>query len=312
MNKSLISVLLVGSLILSSCGSSETSESNAVPASAEKSTSVTTTAELVPVIDSIDLIKDSIDLALGDSQKVPYVIMPSNADEVEIVWSTSNKNIATVDQSGNIEAVGAGTCTITVEGGGRSDSLTVNVSAADLYLSMGDYEGAYNVASDEEKDLIKSENLIAYVAKDVPNMMKNPSSFSLRDAWIDYDESAYSVILEVEGTNSMGGTISNYDYFYYNKIEKKFSIFSSVADLEEEETYSWDDDDEKLEKIFDNAARSYIKKVIKEDDKKLDKKGIDRINTMFENNVLKDVKLLPDNEKKLSELKDTSDSTSDV
>ena len=50
------------------------------------------------------------------------------ADPVNVVWSTSNPDVATVDQNGNITAVGAGTCTITVKCDGYTATCEVTIT----------------------------------------------------------------------------------------------------------------------------------------------------------------------------------------
>ena len=52
----------------------------------------------------------------------------SAADPVSVVWTTSNPDVATVDQSGNVTAVGAGNCTITVNCDGYKATCEVTIT----------------------------------------------------------------------------------------------------------------------------------------------------------------------------------------
>ncbi len=57
------------------------------------------------------------------------VINPANADNKNVVWSSSNKEIATVDARGQVTGVAPGTATITVEtvDGNKTDTITIRV-----------------------------------------------------------------------------------------------------------------------------------------------------------------------------------------
>ena len=63
---------------------------------------------------------------VGDRFKLEYTIAPSNATNKNVIWTTSNERVATVDQSGNVEVVGHGRVTITckAEVGTASKSMT--------------------------------------------------------------------------------------------------------------------------------------------------------------------------------------------
>lgn len=65
-------------------------------------------------VEKIDLTFYTVTLDIGE-KKMPIVTMsPSTATDKSEIWETSNKAVATVDEKGNITAVGAGTCYITV------------------------------------------------------------------------------------------------------------------------------------------------------------------------------------------------------
>ena len=65
-------------------------------------------------VEKIDLTFYTVTLNIGE-KKMPIVTMsPATATDKSEIWETSNKAVATVDEKGNITAVGAGTCYITV------------------------------------------------------------------------------------------------------------------------------------------------------------------------------------------------------
>jgi hypothetical protein len=65
-----------------------------------------------PVKVSLDI--SSADLLLGQSINLNYIIEPLNATFNNVVWSSSNTNVATVDQSGVVSTRGLGAVIITV------------------------------------------------------------------------------------------------------------------------------------------------------------------------------------------------------
>lgn len=54
----------------------------------------------------------------GESVQFTATVIPDNATHPEVAWDSSNKEVATIDQSGNVTIVGAGTTTITATAGG--------------------------------------------------------------------------------------------------------------------------------------------------------------------------------------------------
>ena len=84
----------------------------------------------VPVT-SVTLDKTSLTLDVGGSDTLAVTVKPDNATNKAVTWSSSNENVATVDQNGNVKAVGAGKATITAttaDGSGVSATCTVTVN----------------------------------------------------------------------------------------------------------------------------------------------------------------------------------------
>ncbi len=81
----------------------------------------------VPVpVDSVLLSPKAANMIVGDSLSLQAVTLPVDADDKTITWSSNDLTIATVDQSGNVLAIGAGTAEITATGvGGIFDFCTI-------------------------------------------------------------------------------------------------------------------------------------------------------------------------------------------
>lgn len=58
---------------------------------------------------------ENVTLRVGQTKKLTYTVTPSDAMYEEYYWISSNTNVATVDENGNVTAVGKGTATITME-----------------------------------------------------------------------------------------------------------------------------------------------------------------------------------------------------
>ena len=72
---------------------------------------------------------DFIELGVGSSYDIRPQVIPANADDLRLEWSSSDTSIVTVDNQGNILAIGPGNATITVTtvDGGYTAVTTVNV-----------------------------------------------------------------------------------------------------------------------------------------------------------------------------------------
>ena len=92
---------------------------------------------------AVTLDKSEISLPEGESVTLTASVAPSYASNKEVTWSSSNTSVATVDASGKVTAVKAGSATITVTtcDGGFTATCAVTVKAAtreavDLGLSV--------------------------------------------------------------------------------------------------------------------------------------------------------------------------------
>ena len=88
---------------------------------------ITVTPAAVPV-SSIALNKTGIVLEAGASEVLTATVLPANATDRVIKWTSSAPSVARVDASGRVTAAGIGTATITATAGGKSANCTVTVS----------------------------------------------------------------------------------------------------------------------------------------------------------------------------------------
>ena len=65
-------------------------------------------------VQSITLSNSSLNLSVGNSKVLTYRVSPSDANIRKIYWSTSNKNIASIDKHGVVKGLKEGTAKITI------------------------------------------------------------------------------------------------------------------------------------------------------------------------------------------------------
>ena len=92
-----------------------------------------------------------------DTVTLEVIINPTPDPAPEIIWSTSNENVAIVDQDGVVTFVGAGECVITASVAGQELNCAVTVSnegaPATATVSVTDIEGASINLTDVDEEL---------------------------------------------------------------------------------------------------------------------------------------------------------------
>lgn len=95
----------------------------------EKSVScVLTVKKRVITVTAISLDKNRLDMMKGESVILVATVIPEDASDKTVIWSSSNSAVATVDNIGMVVAVGEGEATITAMAGGMSATCNVSVT----------------------------------------------------------------------------------------------------------------------------------------------------------------------------------------
>ncbi len=92
--------------------------------------SVAPCVTVVPV-SSVAISGGNFELKEGASKQLSATVAPSNATDRAVSWKSSDTSVATVDASGKVTAVKAGTAAITATAGGKSASVSVTVKGED-------------------------------------------------------------------------------------------------------------------------------------------------------------------------------------
>lgn len=88
---------------------------------------VTNTYKPTVDVESVTLSESKLDMFVGDSETLTATVLPAEATEKDVTWTSSDASVATV-VNGKVTAVGAGDATITATAGGKSASCKVTVS----------------------------------------------------------------------------------------------------------------------------------------------------------------------------------------
>ena len=81
-------------------------------------------------VSSVTLKKRSLTMQVGKTQTLSVTVKPTNADIRNVIWTSSNTKVATVDSKGKVKAIGKGTATITAtaaDGSGKNAACKVTV-----------------------------------------------------------------------------------------------------------------------------------------------------------------------------------------
>lgn len=102
----------------------------------EKSATCTVSvSKNIIAVTSVTLDKSSLDLIKGAEATLSATVKPDDATNKSVTWSTSDADVATVE-NGKVKAVGGGNATITAKAGEKSASCTVKVTVPVSSVSL--------------------------------------------------------------------------------------------------------------------------------------------------------------------------------
>ncbi len=88
------------------------------------------TASTTVAVTGITLDESSVTLEISGTKTLNATVAPSNATNRTVTWTSSDAAVATVDQTGKITAIAAGTATITATAGNQTATCVVTVNPA--------------------------------------------------------------------------------------------------------------------------------------------------------------------------------------
>jgi len=112
-------------------------------------------------VTEVNLSPDSVTIVEGSTQQLTATVIPSDASDKEVSWSSSNQNIATVDSNGLVAAIAEGSAIITVttnDGGFESTSVITVTSATIAVTGVSVEPDTVTLEEGEQQQLTASVN----------------------------------------------------------------------------------------------------------------------------------------------------------
>lgn len=110
-------------------------------------------------IEEFSLDKSFVQIGAGESVQLNVSVLPTNASNWEVSWSSDNESIATVSQNGLVSGISAGTAVISVTSarGERTESCRIVVDHAEapeiIDLGLSVKWASYNVGASSPEDV---------------------------------------------------------------------------------------------------------------------------------------------------------------
>lgn len=86
-------------------------------------------------VESVTLDKTTLSLVEEETATLTATVAPANATDKTVTWTSSATDVATVDSTGKVTAVKAGTATITAKAGEKTAACDVTVTAKTVYAT---------------------------------------------------------------------------------------------------------------------------------------------------------------------------------
>lgn len=164
--------------------------------------------------------------------------------------------------------------------------LTSTFMSVDNLCKRGDYEAAFKRASGEEQLEVFSENVAAGVSSMAINILKDPSSFVLRDAYHygfinEKGKLGGYAVLKISAENSFGATVSSYILYMYDTDKEIWLNYGMYPTIYSDRYDDWTD------YFYKDCMRDAINKgyILKEEQ-------IERINGLAESGKISEVEFI--------------------
>lgn len=112
---------------------------------------------------SISLNFQRLSAEVGSTYQLIATILPEDATNKDVVWSSSDEKVATVDKNGLVSVISKGICAIT--------AATVDGSNLKAECEIQIYSGIEGISHDESSDIILVKNGVIHVVNKDPNAL---------------------------------------------------------------------------------------------------------------------------------------------
>ncbi|MBO4635021.1 MAG: Ig-like domain-containing protein [Bacteroidales bacterium] len=170
-------------------------------------------------VESVTLDKAELTLVKGSSETLTATVAPENATDKTVTWSTSDAEVATVDETGKVTAVEGGTALITVKAGEQADTCKVTVTVP-----------VENIALDQTSLTLEEEKTATLTATVTPeNATDKTVTWSTSDAVVATVDETGKVTAVKEGTATITAKAGEKSATCEVTVKKKFIAVESVT-----------------------------------------------------------------------------------
>ena len=227
-----------------------------------------TVATRVIAVTSVSLSKTELTLVEGDFETITATVLPDNATDKTVTWSSSNTSVATVPSPGVVMAKAAGSATITVttNDGEKTATCAVTVQAktiavngvsldkTSLTMTMGESQTLIATitpsnASNKSVTWSSSNSTVATVSTSGVVTAKAVGSATITVMTSDGEKTAECQVVVKEPTKATSISLVGANFIYSAKVGQEFSI---SVDIKPEDAYvdlEWSVSDESLAEI---------------------------------------------------------------
>lgn len=168
---------------------------------------ITTVSSPTNEVSAIVLSTNSIEIKADEAFQLFYTVLPQNADNAKIVWSSANETVASVNEIGIITGINEGQTNIIAEcENGVYEVCSVTVTG----------KSAYDSLSNKEKEFV--DVFVANI-----NVFYNPESVTIKYYYHGTFNTTGTWDITVSARNQMGG-FSEKDY----TIDRSGNITESI------------------------------------------------------------------------------------
>ncbi|MDE6272513.1 MAG: Ig-like domain-containing protein [Muribaculaceae bacterium] len=181
-----------------------------ITAKAHNEVSATVRVSVVPIeVTSIELSASDLNLAVGKSASLSAKVLPQNATDKTVVWSTSDENVAIVNEAGRVTATGVGSAVITARtsnGISAICNVTVDIPVTSLiidYAAMGLSDNTAQLKATEQimiKVIINPEDA---TDKTLTFMSTDPTKASVSSDGVVTANSVGTALITVTATSGV-------------------------------------------------------------------------------------------------------------
>lgn len=221
-------------------------------------------------VTSVDLNEINLSMRKGDTKALTAIVTPSNATIKDVTWQTSDEAVATVNENGEVTAVGAGNASIicTAVDGGKSaacevkvlreiETLTVTLPAISIRngASLPLTVVAEPQEHDEKISFVSSNEDIFTVSEDGTVTAKGPGKATVTVLSSVSGTKASCEVTVIQSVESVSFNVSEYTEAYTG-LSHKLSYTVSPSNATDK-SVRWISSDERIATVSEDGLITY-------------------------------------------------------